>query len=104
MAYNTSITIQQATESRDTYGEVDTTWATYKTVWSEMTNPGGSLSYESDMRVYSDLRTFKFRTQDAPDVTTKMRVYDGTDYFWIRSIQKDNRMFTILTASAYDDE
>jgi SPP1 family predicted phage head-tail adaptor len=104
MAYNYKITIEQKTVSADTYGERDATWTTYKTVWADMDDTGGVVDYESDMPIYSDTRTFKFRTHDAPDVTSKMRVsYDG-DYSAIRSIRKDGRLFTVLIVEDFDDE
>ena len=74
MGYNYQIVIQQRTDTRDTYGELDPTWSTYKTVWADMDIDGGSLSYETDQPVYSDQRVFRIHTYDAPDTTTKMRI------------------------------
>jgi len=104
MAYNDKIVIQQKTVAADDYGERDGTWTTYKTVWSEMDDSGGNLSYESDMPIYSDSRLFTIRTYDAPDVTTKMRLSYDSKYWKITSIQKRGRMFTVLVAEAHDDE
>ena len=104
MGYNYQIVIQQSTESRDDYGEVDTTWSTYKTVWAERDDTGGVIDYQSDMPVYSDALIFKMHTYDAPDVTTKMRVsYNGNIYL-IRSIRTEGRFKTTLVTEAYDDE
>jgi len=104
MAYNYNIVIQQRTDSRDTYGEMDPTWSTYKTLWAERIDEGGALSYESDMPVYSNQIVFRIRTHDAPSVTTKMRISFDSGYYKIRSIQKEGRMFTVLVGEIDDDE
>lgn len=108
MAYNYYITIQQSSVTADDYGERDKTWTTYKSCWAEMDVPGGTVSNESDMPVYSDSRIFRIRTHDAPSVTSKMRVAytenSTTDYFYINSINKEGRMFTVLNVVAFDDE
>ena len=104
MGYNYQIVIQESTVSADDYGERDETWTTYKTVWAEMDIPGGGLSYESDMPVYSDSRVFRIHTPDASGVTTKMRISYDSDIYEIRSIQKDQRLHKVLIAEAMDDE
>ena len=104
MAYNDKIIIQQSSVAADDYGERDATWTTYKTVWAEMDDSGGNLSYETDMPVFSNQRLFTIRTYDAPDVTTKMRISYDSDYYKILSVQKQGRMFTVLVAEANDDE
>jgi SPP1 family predicted phage head-tail adaptor len=104
MAYNDKIVIQQKTVAADDYGERDPTWTTYKTVWSEMDDTGGVVDYESDMPIYSDTRSFKFRTHDAPSVTTKMRISYGGVYHKILSIRKEGRLHTTLTVQSSDDE
>lgn len=104
MGYNYQIVIQQRTDARDDYGEMDATWSTYKTVWAEMEVDGGHLGYESEQPVYSDMRVFRIHTYDAPDVTTKMRfTFDGGTYS-IRSISKEGRFHTVLIAEDFDDE
>lgn len=105
MAYNDKIVIQQYTQSRDTIGAIDSgTWATYKTVWADIEDVGGSVSHESEMPVYDNSIVFKIHTGDAPAVTTKMRISYSSQTFLIRSIQKEGRLRTVLTADAYDDE
>ena len=105
MAYNDSIIIQQYTQARDTLGAIDAgTWGTYKTVWADISDPYGSVSNESDMPVYSESINFKIHTHDAPAVTTKMRISYNSQYYLIASIQKEGRLRTVLTATAYDDE
>ena len=104
LTYNDSIIIQSYTQSRDLLGAIDAgSWGTHKTVWAEITDANGSVSQESDMRVYEDSKSFKIHTHDAPAVTTKMRISYDSNYYLIQSIQKD-RLRTVLIASAYDDE
>ena len=105
MAYNEKIVIQQYTQARDDYGAIDAgSWADYKTVWAEVSDAGGSLSHESDQPVYEDSTSFKFRTFDAPGVTSKMRVSYDSQVWVIRNIQKEARLVTNIIAEAYDDE
>ena len=104
MAYNDKIVIQQSTETRDAYGEVDTTWSTYKTVWAEIDDSGGSKDFTSDMPVYEDGMSFKIRQADAPDLTTKMRISWNSQVWIIRSKQRDGRLRWNIIADAYDDE
>lgn len=105
MTYNDSIIIQSYTQTRDTRGSIDVgSWATYKTVWAEITDVSGSVTHESDMPIYEDAKSFKFRTFDASAVTTKMRISYDSNVYVIHSIQKAGRLTTTLIASAYDDE
>jgi head-tail adaptor len=105
MAYNDKIIIQQYTQSRDTLGAIDAgSWGTYKTVWAEIDDTGGNVTDESEMPVYGYSTTFTIRTVDAPAVTTKMRISWSSEIFYIRSIHKEGRLRTVLTADAYDDE
>lgn len=105
MTYNDSIVIQQYTQARDDLGAIDQgLWATYKTVWAEVEDVSGSTDDASEMPVYEDSKSFKFRTFDAPAVTTKMRISYDSRFFVIRSINKEGRLTTTLIAEAYDDE
>jgi len=106
MAYRDSIIIQQPTSVRDDYGSVDaSTWATYKTCWAEIEDVAGNENFDSDQRVYEDVKSFKVHTADAPAVTTKMRISWDSRLFFITSINKERRrVATELLAIAYDDE
>ena len=105
MAYSDLIVIQQYTQKRDSLGAIDAgTWGTYKTVWAMIEDAGSSVSHESDMPVFEDAKTFKFRAADAPAVTSKMRVSYDSQYFYIDSVQKEGRLRTVLIARANDDE
>jgi SPP1 family predicted phage head-tail adaptor len=104
MAYNDKIIIQQRTDGRGDAGGVEETWSTYKTVWAEIDDLSGNKDNAADMPVYEDSMSFKIHTHDAPDVTTKMRISWESQYFYIRSKQRDGRLRTTLIADAYDDE
>lgn len=104
MGYNYQIVIQQKSVTADAYGERDATWTTYKTVWAELDDGGGSLTYESDMPVYAGTKTFVIRTADASGLTTKMRISYNSETYRILSLSIDERQRTTITAEAYDDE
>ena len=104
MAYNDKIIIQESTETRDTYGEVDTTWATYKTVWAQIDDASSGLNYQSDMPVFSTTKIFIIHKPDAPDVTSKMRISFDGQIFEIMGIQRKGRLQWVIMAEAYDDE
>ena len=104
MAYNDKIIIQQRTDARDDYGEMDPTWSTYKTLWGERADDGGYIDYTSDQPVYSGLLSFRIHIHDAPSVTTKMRISYDSKYYMIRSLTKEGRLHTVLSVEAFDDE
>jgi len=104
MAYNDKIIIQQTTEGRGTAGGIEDTWTTYKSVWADIEDVSSYVSHESEMPVHEDSKSFKIHKHDAPSVTTKMRISYDSQYFFIRSIQKEGRLRTVLVAEAYDDE
>ncbi len=104
MGYNYQIVIQQRTDTRDDYGEMDPAWSTYKTVWAERDDNAGVLSYESEQPVYSDDLVFRIHSYDAPGVTTKMRISYESSIFLIRSISREGRFHFNLTTEAFDDE
>lgn len=104
MTYNDPIIIQQPTESRNDYGEVVPAWSTYKELWAEITDVQSNVTEDSDMMVFEDAKSFKIHKQDAPDVTSKMRIYYDSQVYRIRSIRKEGRLWIILVAEAYDDE
>ena len=108
MAYRYYITIEQHSVTADGYGERDKTWTTYKNAWAEMDDSGGVLTYDTDMPVYTGMRTFRIHSYDAPLVTTKMRInYSDnsvTVYYYIRNIVREGRFHFVLTGEAMDDE
>ena len=104
MAYNDYIVIQQRTDARDEYGELDPTWSTYKSLWGEKADDGGYLEYSADMPVFAGSLTFRIHTHDAPAVTTKMRISYDSKYYSIRNITTEGRLHTMLSVEAFDDE
>ncbi len=104
LTYNDLIVIQQTTQSRTSLGEVVDTWGTYKSAWADIEDAQSNVGYEGGQPAFEDGKSFKIHTDDAPGVTTKMRIsYDST-FFYIRSIRKEGRLRTILLADGYDDE
>ena len=104
MAYNDKIIIQEPTEARGDAGGVEETWTTYKTVWAEIDDLGGGKDNASEMPVYTDSFSFKIHKTDAPDVTTKMRISWESEYWYIRSKQREGRLRWVLIADTHDDE
>ena len=104
MTFNDKIVIQQYTQARDTYGAIDAgTWATYKAVWAEVEDVQSNVTYDSEIPVFEDGKSFKIHTHDAPSVTSKMRIIHDSQYYAIRSIRKEGRLRTVLIAESYDD-
>jgi len=105
MAFREKIIIQYPVETRGDAGSLETTWATHKTVYAEIDDLSGGEDNTSDMTVYVNGLSFKIHKKDAPDVTTKMRISYDSDYWYIKSKQKDiRRGFITLIADTYDDE
>jgi len=105
MTYNDQIVIQQTDSARGEYGEAGPgDWTTYKTVWAEIEDISGNENFASDMRVYEDAKSFKIHLQDAPAVTSKMRVSYDSRFFSINSINKQSRLRWLLIGVAFDDE
>lgn len=104
MTYNDQILIEEYTQARGIYGGVDQgSWATYRTVWAEIDDVSGTDNDASEMRVYQDAKTFKIHLQDAPAVTTKMRINYDSRFFEITRLTKQSRLRWLLMGVAYDD-
>ena len=105
MAFREKIIIQQPTEARGDAGGVEETWTTYKTVYAEIDDDGGNKDNAAEMPVFGNQMTFKIHKQDAPGVTTKMRISYSSEYWYISTRRVDRRRgFIELTGEAYDDE
>jgi len=76
---NNRIEIEHKTESRDSYGGVVNTWATYKTVWAEiLTNSGKEfINAKQQHSSLTAVMTIRF----TEGVTTKMRVNRKGQYY-----------------------
>lgn len=76
---NRRITIQQVTETQDSYNALTESWSTYKTVWAEVV-PKRAREYFSQAETVSQ-SDIMFRIRHISGVTTKMRIsYDGNVY------------------------
>jgi SPP1 family predicted phage head-tail adaptor len=78
------VTIQEATEVRDTFGEPIQTWGTYRTVWASI-DPltGGERFHAQQVDPSVD---YRIRFRYVPGVTAKMRILYGSRVFEIQSV------------------
>jgi SPP1 family predicted phage head-tail adaptor len=103
MAYNDLIVIQNVTETRDTYGEVVEAWPTYQSSWADIETISGSEGYPADITIYVDVKKFIIRYEEGKNVTSKMRIYYGSEYYYISSVAHRDRLRTELIASRRDN-
>ena len=78
-----SIIIEQATESRDGFGAVTETWATYATLRARQAITGGR-EFTTAQQLHSELSVL-FVCRYKSGVTSKMRVNHGGVYYDILS-------------------
>jgi SPP1 family predicted phage head-tail adaptor len=78
-----SIIIEQATESRDGFGAVTETWATYATLRARQAITGGR-EFTTAQQLHSELSAL-FVCRYKSGVTSKMRVTHGGVYYGILS-------------------
>jgi SPP1 family predicted phage head-tail adaptor len=82
------IVIQQATETRDSYGEPVPAWATFATVPAQRRDMRGAERYAADHDVA--VRAAVYRLYWIAGVTEQMRLVDGAT-FRITGIAEDRR-------------
>lgn len=76
---NRRITIQQVTETQDSYGAITESWSTYKSVWAEVVPKRGREYFNQPETVSQE--DVMFRILYIAGVTHKMRIsYDGNVY------------------------
>lgn len=78
------ITIQQLTETRDSYGGLVNTWATFATMRAAITPLSGGEFYQAKQEFSSSILKFKIRYKAG--IQTKMRILYDSRYFDIESI------------------
>lgn len=73
------ITIQQRSDSQDSYGQPVPSWSTLAEVWADKKDVKASERFASEQRIAEQTTVFRIYWRD--DVTAKMRVsYDGKVY------------------------
>lgn len=86
------ITIQTPTDSRDTYGGVVPSWATYATRWANVryvSNQSASESFPADRKTSRYSIQFTVRSDTTTQaMTTKMRISFDSKIYDIRSISE----------------
>lgn len=90
------ITIEDATESQDEYGEPDLTWSMYTTAWAKV-EPLSSRETVEARSVYQE-RTHRITMRHQDGITPNMRVnWDGRlfDIEGVRNVEERNRMLEL---------
>ena len=80
------ITIQSASESTGSMGDVSKTWGTLATVWAAVVHATGREALADD-RTTATAQT-KFTIRNRSDVTEAMRIVWGGDTYNIRSVNR----------------
>ena len=81
------ITIQQATESQNSFGEVTRSWATYATVWASV-EPLQGREYLDGRQLEADVDT-RVRIRHRAAVTQRMRVTWSGHTYDVQSVIAD---------------
>ena len=99
-----SVTIQSVSLSNDAYGDDQSpSWSTHATVWARKDYNNGSEGIESDQLVHVGICEWTIRHLST--VTAQMRIYDGTDYWYIIRIEEIGRTKGMkLTTEKRDNE
>lgn len=83
------ITIQQATETNDSYGSVQVVWSTYASPWAQV------IAVRAEERVVSGrilaTKVNRFRIRYDSGITEKMRIVYESENYNIRGISEIGR-------------
>ncbi len=98
---NEEVVIQTWAESRTSSGGVIDTWATFATVWAEVSYLKGSEPFDAGRPIALNVRTFRVRWLDG--LTEKMRIsFDSV--FWdidsIEEVERNTEMLITATKGA----
>lgn len=86
-----TITIQNPTETKDTIGNVTTTWATLGTRRAKVTYGTGRKFNDTDLSEDLHSSDVEFEFRHIEDMTHKSRIVFDSDNFGITSIEKLRR-------------
>jgi SPP1 family predicted phage head-tail adaptor len=93
------VTIEEVTETRDSYGGVVESWSTFATVWASV-GPIIGREYFASQQVQSEV-SHKIRIRYLSGITTKMRVTFDSRTFRIESIlnvdERNTEMLLMVT-------
>ncbi len=88
------IVIQSASEARSGSGAAVPTWATFATVWAEVSYLKGSEPFDAGRPIAMNARKFRIRWLD--NLTEKMRISFDSDFWDIDSIEEVKRKTEML--------
>ena len=96
------VIIEQSTTAVDEYGHSTvSSWATFATVWATKMIKPRLESMEDDQRVGGERVTWQIRYR--ADITSKMRVTVGTQYYSIESTEEVARDRRLNLHTQYKD-
>lgn len=86
-----NIIVQSYTESKNSYGEAEKTWATHSSVWAEIMEDlaFSGVEVKDGQTIASEVVRFRIRYDAA--VNTKMRISYNSEYFYIRQVIEEGR-------------
>lgn len=88
------ITVQSQTELTNGIGEIYTSaWATHTTIWAKAIDPVSSNQQNEDEEAMRETATSRktFMVRYITSIDEKMRIYDGTFYWYISRITLGTR-------------
>ena len=87
------VVIEELTETQDSQGEPQDTWAAWATVWAEVRDVSGREYFQAQA-VQSSVDTI-FRIRHIANLTHKMRILSGGVYYNIKGIAEIGRSQSI---------
>jgi SPP1 family predicted phage head-tail adaptor len=88
------IVIQNATQTRDSYGFVSTVWGTHLTIWANWVHDTGNET-DRDKNKNVDVSGY-FRTYYHSTITENMRIIYNSEYYKITQIKEIKRQDGLL--------
>ena len=88
--YRHRVTIQQATEPQDSYGQPQENWGDVATIWASVEALVGKEGHSSEDSQVLAQNTTLIKTRYKGEITTKMRILFKGQAFNITSIQDIN--------------
>jgi head-tail adaptor len=100
--FDTMITIEQSTITKNSIGEAIKTWSTFVQLWGNVTIKSAGESIESKQKVGSTVLTFS--THNYAGITQEMRVYMLSEYWDIISVDYSDRAKMVLELKKKDNK
>ncbi len=97
--------VEQPVIAKNTIGENETTWTSYKTLWAERVLKPSGERYEGKQEVGSDGADFRARYDSGLNTTMRFKQELETTYFYIRNVQSSRRDdYSLINAQRRDNQ